>query len=127
MKKTMKNTILIFISLISMSAPHFALAVNGFYCSGTEPFWNATISTEKITFKKGHETTINFKQVNPTPVGEKDLDDLRLYRTQSTKYADATFILQKQACRDGISDHEYHYQTIILLDQEVYHGCCMKK
>jgi uncharacterized membrane protein len=120
-------TIMIKVFLL-MALPATAWTQDRFYCSGTEPFWNSVISHDTFTFKVADKDTVNFKVMNPIPFGNQNLDQIRLYATKDTKTnKSAAFIIQKQQCSDGMSEHAYEYQALVLYDTYAFVGCCMKK
>jgi len=117
------------IAFIALLFPAMALGQDDrFYCSGTEPFWNAVLDHDKFTFKHSDKETAHFNVVNPLPFGNQSLDKMRLYVTKEVgTNKNAAFIIQKQECSDGMSDHKYDYQTFIIYDTYAFFGCCMNK
>lgn len=102
----------ILVSLFSLNA----LALN---CHGTEPFWSADLSTDKIVFD-------NFGDVETFPVSEIDsafgytASFLQIYKNNRGPVA----IVTTNKCSDGMSDFEYPNEIILFTGTGTFYGCC---
>ena len=110
----MKSILLVLIaSLFSVNA----LALN---CHGTEPFWGATVSTDKVEFVDFDE------QVQTTPITEVKAaagftsSFMQIYVNARGPVA----IVTSNSCSDSMSNFTFPKEIILFTEMGVRYGCC---
>jgi len=94
-----------------------------FRCNGTEPFWSAnvyknTMKVEVLGYSKFKaKVKFNGRPMN-SPVGT------RIVNARSKGHS-AVLMTEKHYCSDGMSDEQYGYKAIMLVNgHQAYSGCC---
>ncbi len=109
----------IIIALVLLSSSFSVFAAPTFECHGTEPFWNATIDQNYITYADA----INNKKIKLKIISRREAHGYSegAAFVVKTKYARAAVALG--TCNDGMSDDQYSH-TILLENGSLLGGCC---
>lgn len=108
------------IALAILSSSFSAFAAPTFECGGTEPFWNANISNNYITYsdimvdKKVSLKITSRKEAHGYSEGAAFI--------VKTKYAQAAVAIG--SCNDGMSDETYSHTILFENDGRLLGGCC---
>lgn len=92
-------------------------------CVGTEPFWNIDIYKNKVTVNTLNGVNFTASVVfhgraMNSPVGTTITNAVSAGRS-------AVVITEKQYCNDGMSENNYAYKTLVLINgNSAYSGCC---
>ena len=122
-----------------------AYAFETLKCSGTEPFWDAQLAATQVTFDlSGGERKINY----PAPVYRSaagvPLDFVMSVRAKRGKSVLTAFVVNETRmtlldttgktpakdtaymayCSDNMSERGYPYSIHLMIDGNVYTGCC---
>ncbi|MBC1240092.1 COG3650 family protein [Nostoc sp. 2RC] len=97
-----------------------------FIARGTEPFWSVTVSKRGIVYSSPDVKKQTFSYVAPLKAEARPADLLRVYRLQG-KGNNILIIKKVDTCSDGMSDKEYPYSAIFILENKVLEGCAEKK
>jgi uncharacterized membrane protein len=112
MKKLFFVTVL---ALSSMSS--FAAKVK---CSGTEPFWNASVSNGTMKYlDPSLEKAVSLKVLSTTDAIGYATNNITVIKT---KYTRLTTVAGQ--CNDGMSDKIYSHHAVLEKDGVVLGGCC---
>lgn len=106
--------------------PTTTWAFEDFDCVGSEPFWKLSITGKKITFTQQTIPQITMPAAEPKPAENMSMDHIRIFRTKLNN-KEATIVIQKQSCTDGMSDDVFSYEGLFISSDKVFHGCCSKK
>ena len=90
-------------------------------CHGTEPFWGAEISPEKVIFIDPileSEKTIDLVS-KEAPAGFSD-SFMQIYTNANGPVA----VVTSNKCSDGMSDFVYPNELILFTDNGTLYGCC---
>lgn len=91
-------------------------------CAGTEPFWGATLSSDKIEVTD----VVMEESITVMPVTEISgahgytSEFLQVYSNQNGPVA----IVTSNSCNDGMSDFTYPKEVIIFTGTGTLYGCC---
>lgn len=80
---------------------------------GTEPFWNISVSEDKIVYTQMEGKAVEFPYNIPDPSKN---ENERVYRTVNGK-GTIRIQLLKQDCSDGMSDKVYPYKALVEMTQ----------
>ncbi|MDF5707221.1 MAG: hypothetical protein PUP90_05945 [Nostoc sp. S4] len=97
-----------------------------FIASGTEPFWNVTVTKRGIVYTSPDVQKQTFPYVAPLKAQARPADLVRVYRLKG-KGNNILMIKKVDACSDGMSDREYPYSAIFILGNKVLEGCAEKQ
>jgi uncharacterized membrane protein len=141
---SVRDTILslVLLSLILQSSAH---GIEKLKCGGTEPFWDAQLADNQVTFDlSGGERRI----IYPAPVYRAaagvPLDFVMSVRAKRGKSTLTAFVVNETRmtlldkngktpaedtaygayCSDNMSDRGYPYSIHLIIDGNVYTGCC---
>ena len=101
-----------------------------FMCSGTEPFWNAEVTGTMVKFHLMAEDSVIFSYSEILKAQGVGPDYIRIFKLENDKVKPAYLIIkqtEKCKCSDGMSDNEYEYESILIMDKIIYSGCANKK
>ncbi|TNF05641.1 MAG: hypothetical protein EP326_00490 [Deltaproteobacteria bacterium] len=108
---------LILFSLLSIKTAH------AMSCLGTEPFWGAEITSEKLKldlFIPGDASHLSWDVAKVEgAVGYVD-GFVQVFSDSEGPIA----VTRKTACNDGMSDYDYEREVIIFSPNGVLFGCC---
>ena len=115
--------------LLSLSSSAFAADASKMTeCHGTEPFWSATIRSEKVVYKSnstGEALTIRNKGALPSAAGSTRFISLYQGRTEEDSSRFLNLIVKsEESCSDGMSDETYGASAIVLSGSMLLYGCC---
>jgi uncharacterized membrane protein len=105
--------VLVLTSFISTSA----LAIG---CHGTEPFWSAEVSSDKIVLTFVGESQSTFPVVSTQGAWGYTADFLKVYTNDNGPVA----VMTSNKCSDSMSDFEYPNEIIIFTGGGTLYGCC---
>jgi uncharacterized membrane protein len=94
-----------------------------FSCVGTEPFWNVNIYKNKVTVNtlngvKFTASVVFHGRAMNSPVGTTITNAVSVGRS-------VVVMTEKQHCNDGMSENNYPYRVLVLIDDSsAYSGCC---
>lgn len=97
----------------------YSFALN---CHGTEPFWSAQLSADKVTVSLGLGKSITEIASVSSPLGMPDSENSFVRVYSSSNGPVATTIAQQ--CNNGMSDDMYPYEIIIFTPNGSLYGCC---
>ncbi|MFS0516500.1 COG3650 family protein [Nostoc sp. UIC 10607] len=97
-----------------------------FIARGTEPFWSVTVSKRGIVYSSPDVKKQTFSYVAPLKAEARPADLVRVYRLKG-KGNNILIIKKVDACSDGMSDQEYPYSAIFILENKILEGCAEKK
>ncbi len=90
-------------------------------CSGTEPFWGATVSDDKIVLEgPGYETPYSIAVTGVTSAIGISADFLKVYSNDNGQVA----VVTGNKCTDGMSDFEFPNEIILFTGSGTLYGCC---
>ena len=111
--------------LFSILASIFLLSGNALAvsCHGTEPFWGAEVTKDKIVLNM-----VGFEADAPKTLAVSSVSGaagytasfLKVYSNQGKKVA----VMTSNKCDNGMSDHIFPNQIIIFNGAETLYGCC---
>jgi uncharacterized membrane protein len=94
--------------------------------SGTEPFWQVSVTRQGIEYRTPEQPTpLKFAYSAPIAAQGRPTDVVQVYRLQS-RSTDGWLMIQKAVgtqCGDGMSDNQYPYGAIVMLNGKVRSGC----
>jgi uncharacterized membrane protein len=94
--------------------------------SGTEPFWNVSVTRQGIEYRTPEQTApVKFAYSAPVAAQGRPTDVVQVYRLQN-RSTDGWLMIQKATgdrCNDGMSDNQYPYSAIVMLNGKVRSGC----
>lgn len=95
-----------------------------FSASGTEPFWTVEIIKDKaMVFTTGDGFEVSVPYVEPTTV-----DKVSRYISSDVKSRSTMVIsITPKKCSDGMSEKDYKYEVIAVINTVTYRGCGTKK
>ncbi len=90
--------------------------------SGTEPFWSFTVAKPQMIFTSMEGDTLFFPWQEPRQASARPNEYLQVYELGNEQE-----LILKQAgqcpCSDGMSNKEYPYMAILILENKVLEGC----
>jgi len=93
-------------------------------CSGTEPFWDITISEKGVRYGDVEKQVIYFPAVSLN-VSSNEPEVWSIKAENKANEKSVVFFLQKDKCNDGMSDNEYKYHIFVRFHNDrVLSGCC---
>ena len=107
------------IFLVSISAQAKTLS-----CSGTEPFWGATIDTETGKTKIGDANHPNGTSIDTTirAAAGATADYAFIAEGKFVTYA----VVGNDTCSDGMSEQKYSHSIMVIgYSKEPFVGCCL--
>jgi len=113
----MKNIILLFISIITIQSAY------GLSCSGTEPFWSAEITKDKIKldlYVIGDASHLIYDIEKVEDAIGFATGFLQVYSDSSGPIA----VIENETCNDGMSDFIYNREIVLFSPNGVLYGCC---
>ncbi|MCB9092348.1 MAG: hypothetical protein H6620_07285 [Halobacteriovoraceae bacterium] len=106
----------LFLSLSFLSASGMTMK-----CSGTEPFWGATLGKDKITVEFAGEEEKEIITVDSIKGAAGYVDSfVRVFSSNKTPVA----VVTSNSCNNGMSDHTYPNEVIIFTPTYNLYGCC---
>jgi uncharacterized membrane protein len=94
--------------------------------SGTEPFWQVSVTRQGIEYRTPEQPTpLKFAYSAPIAAQGRPTDVVQVYRLQS-RSVNGWLMIQKagsEKCSDGMSDNQYPYSAIVMLNGKVRSGC----
>ncbi len=112
----MKYLMALLVAFPLLSQP--ALALN---CFGTEPFWRAEISTQKLVLQKmSEEVAISIPLTSRSGVAGYTQDFVQVHSNMNGPVA----VVTSTPCNDGMSDYTYPQQIILFTGADNLYGCC---
>lgn len=112
--------LLVIVLTLVFTAQTYAKIVN---CSGTEPFWNATINTETGKVRIVSPDDLNGLSVNTKILATAGSTIDYAFVAQSKEIL--LTVTENKTCNDGMSDEIYNYSTILIgYGQSPFSGCC---
>ncbi len=120
----MKNVKGLLTCLLLICLPGLSSAADKFFCSGNKPVWNLSLGSDKILFKKTDFAPVVVPGVTAQPAENKTIENARVYRSKTTEHK-VIAIIKKGDCTDG--NKRYRYGALTLVDNNIYHGCCIKR
>jgi uncharacterized membrane protein len=93
---------------------------------GTEPFWNVSVTRKGIEYRTPEQPTpLKFAYSAPIAAQGRPTDVVQVYRLQSRSHNGWLMIQQAVGvqCSDGMSDNQYPYSAIVMLNGQVRSGC----
>ena len=92
-------------------------------CAGTEPFWGAEISSDKIVLEgPGYETPLALPVTSVSGAWGFTADFLKVYSNDNGQVA----VMTSNKCSDSMSDFEFPNEIIIFTGTGTLYGCCGK-
>lgn len=96
-------------------------------CLGTEPFWNLTIDSKKVTFEDfGSESKRTIDNKGARPAFGHTTAYVTLYQGK-VKEEPGRFMnvmIRAEECSDGMSDETYPFSVLVLSGTDLHVGCC---
>jgi uncharacterized membrane protein len=94
--------------------------------SGTEPFWQVSVTRQGIEYRTPEQTPpLKFAYSAPIAAQGRPTEVVQVYRLQS-RSQDGWLVIQRagnEKCSDGMSDNQYPYSAIVMLNGKVRSGC----
>jgi len=110
----MKSILLVLIvSLFSVNA----LALN---CHGTEPFWSAEVSDEKVDFLDFDDKVQSTRITEVKAASGFTSSFMQIYVNARGPVA----VVTSNTCSDSMSDFAFPKEIILFTDMGVRYGCC---
>lgn len=111
-------------ALLLISAGNAVAASQDLKCMGTEPFWNAKITADKITVSAPGEKDQSYKiTLRASPLGVPESFGHVLKGQGAAGEVIAT-IRADEKCTDGMSDATYSKEIWLLQNDQLVVGCC---
>ncbi len=110
--------ILTILACLTVSSQAFAIS-----CHGTEPFWGAEVSGQKVVVEMPGDQDAQAIPVNS--VGDAagfTSDYVQVYKNDNGPAA----VVIGNKCTDGMSDFTYPQEVIIFTGTATLYGCCGK-
>lgn len=115
----MKKAILA-ITTFMLTIPAFAANLN---CSGTEPFWNATIDNKLMTVSDASlDNPVKLKILSVNQAAGFTDNNIMVIKT---KFSRMTVVAGN--CSDGMSEETYTHHAVLERDGIIFGGCCNLK
>ncbi len=89
--------------------------------TGTEPFWNATVTPKGIVYSTP-ESKVTFPYAKAIQAQGRVEDTTFVYNLKKGRQQ-GVLVFNKTVCNDGMSDREYEYRTTLVLNNQVRAGC----
>lgn len=112
----------VFLALTAMvlSIPAFAINLD---CSGTEPFWNASVKNNIMTVSDPTlDTSAKLRVLSVNQAAGFTANNIMVVKT---KYSRLTVVAGD--CNDGMSEETYSHHAVLERDGIVFGGCCNLK
>lgn len=113
----MKNFYFSTLLLLSLNSKSYAMD-----CHGTEPFWGAKVTTQKILVDSYDEKTEFQVASVSAPMGMLNEDE-GLVRIYSDERGPLATVISHE-CNDGMSDNIYPKEILIFTSEGTRYGCC---
>lgn len=92
-------------------------------CHGTEPFWGAIITSDKLSLEGvTDEENVSIDITGVSAAAGYSTDFVKAFSNMNGPVA--TVI--SKTCDDSMSDFDYPQQVVIYLGSKVLYGCCGK-
>jgi uncharacterized membrane protein len=118
-------------------------AMEKFECFGTEPFWDASLLSNRVIVRFDEKTT-TYEKPKYTPASGTGSDYVTSVIARTKLSTFIAFIVNQNAmhvadkdgkstaentkyrsyCSDGMSDRAYPYSVHLIVDGMAYTGCC---
>ena len=106
------------VSMISLST--FAASIN---CGGTEPFWNASVKKDVLTFSSPELVkSITLKVLSTQQAAGYSNNNIMVIKTKYTRLS-----VIAGECSDGMSENSFSHHAIFEKNGVVFGGCCNLK
>lgn len=109
------KSVFLFLSGMLMSASAFALE-----CHGTEPFWGAWVTDEKVEFSFTDEKVSVFPVTKVEAAMGMSVDYMSIYSDARGPLA----VVTTRECNNGMSDEIFPKEVLIFTGRGVLSGCC---
>jgi uncharacterized membrane protein len=132
---------LVILGILFTVSMNSAYAIETLACHGAEPFWNATLSTDKVTFRvlSSPKTYLAPMYSSAAGVPLDYVMSVRAKRKKSNliafvvnqtrmlvadKHGAAAADLYLAYCTDAMSSLAFHFSIHLIVDGRPYTGCC---
>lgn len=93
--------------------------------NGTEPFWGVKITRRGIEYSSLGADKLMFPYVEPLQAEGRPASAARVYHLKNQS-VDGLLMINKTAtgfCNDGMSDNQYPFTSMLLINDKIYVGC----
>jgi uncharacterized membrane protein len=97
---------------------------NELSCSGTEPFWNADVNSNSVTFNLVGDDSVKVSNIKSI-TNAAGMSDGYAFVIEADKNISLSIL--KGECNDGMSDNIYPFHVILKDSKNVFYGCCNLK
>lgn len=109
-----------------------ARASEAFACSGTEPFWDLTISPQAIVLRQADGAPVGMAGARAKSALGRPPDYVSVFHTRMPDAARlyVTIVVQNQfeaGCSDGMSERRYSHSVTFITASKVLSGCCNRR
>ena len=99
----------------------FSLNAAAIDCHGTEPFWGAEISDQKVVLEgPGYEPSLTLPVNSVSGAAGFTADFLKVYSNDNGQVA----VVTSNKCSDSMSDFIFPNEVIIFTGSTTLYGCC---
>ncbi len=128
--KTIKTIFLFVITFVFTNAAAHADETILFHGFGTEPFWSLDVTETKVKFYGLDIDTMYFDYKNIKHAVGFTKEYYYEFSLLNNNQAAGVLIISKLSncnCTDGMSDYNYEFECILILDKYTYRGCAVRR